>query len=104
MFILATIAPLLLNNQENKYMCMLPFIYLIIILPNLNLCLFYKHISIVYMALNGVLLTEINDRAWETAEQDRTASLWGIILIYTLHKMKLWSETAVEGRSETSHA
>ena len=35
------------------------------------------------MALDGVPLTEINDRATDSAEQDRTTHMCRLILIYT---------------------
>ena len=38
------------------------------------------------MTLNGVALLQINDRAVESADQDQTARMCGLIFLYTLCK------------------
>ena len=43
------------------------------------------------MALNGVSLTEINAGAAESAEQDQTARMCRLILLYILRKMITYS-------------
>ena len=43
------------------------------------------------MTLNGALLTGINDKAVENAEQDQTARMCRVIFVYTLCEINLWS-------------
>ena len=45
------------------------------------------------MALNEVTLTEIRDRSAERAEQDQTARMCRLILLYSHRKTSLWSGT-----------
>ena len=47
------------------------------------------------MALDGVSLAETIDRASESVEQDQTARMCGLILVYTLRKYSPWLQTAV---------
>ena len=44
-----------------------------------------------------VLLTELNKRASESAEQDQTARMCSLILLYTLRETNLTSRTAGHG-------
>ena len=46
------------------------------------------------MVLDGVSLAETIDRASESVEQDQTARMCSLILIYTLRKFSPWSRTA----------
>ena len=46
------------------------------------------------MTLGGILCTEIKDRPVESAEQDQTARMCSLILLYTLRKMNKWLRTA----------
>ena len=39
------------------------------------------------MALDGVLMSELNDTAADSAEQDQTARMCRLILLYTLSKI-----------------
>ena len=45
------------------------------------------------MALDMVSLRESFYRAAESAEQDLTARMWRLILLYTLRKTDPWSQT-----------
>ena len=49
------------------------------------------------MALDGVLLAETIGRAPESVEQDQTARMCRLILIYALRKFSTWSQTAGYG-------
>ena len=42
------------------------------------------------MALDWILLKENNDRTAKSVEQDQTAHMCSLILLYTLHKMLPW--------------
>ena len=46
------------------------------------------------MALDGISLAETIDRASESVEQDQTARMCRLILIYNLRKSIPWSRTA----------
>ena len=49
----------------------------------------YKTITVIYMASDGGSLTEYNDGTAESAEQDQTARMCWLILVYTLRKINL---------------
>ena len=49
------------------------------------------------MALAGVLLTEINELAAESAEQDQTARTCSLILLVTLRKIRSWLRKITQG-------
>ena len=57
-----------------------------LVLLNKNYSPLNKYISIDYMPLDRVLLMDINDTAAESAEQDQTARMCRLILLYTLRK------------------
>ena len=40
----------------------------------------------------GLSLTKTNDRTAESPEQDQTARMCSLILLYTLRKINLWSQ------------
>ena len=67
-----------------------------LILPNLIFCRLHKHtcISIGLVGKYGSILTEIDDRAAESAEQDQTARMCSLILLDTLRKIYPRSHTA----------
>ena len=44
----------------------------------------------------GISLTYTNDRAAGSVEQDQTARMCSLILLYTLRKINLWSRNAGE--------
>ena len=46
------------------------------------------------MALDGISLEDAIDRASESVEQDQTARMCRLILIYTLRKISPWSRPA----------
>ena len=46
------------------------------------------------MLLDGVPLTKVNDRVAESGEQDQTARMYSLILLYTLPKINRWLQTA----------
>ena len=46
--------------------------------------------------MDGVLFTENDNRTGESAEQDQTTRMGRMVLLYTLHKINLWSPTATE--------
>ena len=46
------------------------------------------------MAVGGVPLTKVNDRTAESVEQDQTARMCRLILLYALRKMNSCSLTA----------
>ena len=51
-----------------------------------------------FSKLNGIgwdFLAETLDRALESVEQDQTARMCRLILIFTLRKFSSWSQTAV---------
>ena len=47
-----------------------------------------------YLSVDRGLLTGINDRVAESAEQDQTARVCGLILLYTLREINPCSRTA----------
>ena len=46
---------------------------------------------------DGVSLTSSIDKTAESAEQDQTAYMCSPIFLYTLFKVKLWSQMASKG-------
>ena len=54
------------------------------------------------MHLDRLLLTEINDISAESAEQDQTARMCSLILLYTLRKINPRSRTAGQGLQHSS--
>ena len=46
------------------------------------------------MALYEFSMTEFNDRATESAEQDQTARMCSLILHYTIRKINSWLQAA----------
>ena len=46
------------------------------------------------MSLDEVSLTDDQERTAESVEQDQKAHMCSLILLYTLRKINVWSETA----------
>ena len=51
------------------------------------------------MKLDGVFLTDINDETAYSAEQDQTAGMCMLILLYILREIILWSGPKIAKRN-----
>ena len=55
------------------------------------------------MALDGISLAEMDDRVSERAQQDQTARMCRLILVYTLRNINILSSTEDQGFTERFH-